>query len=275
MHHFALLTTTHASGSPLTLPTPCPGGEEKDGSPYDPPRLPFVLCPTCARPIPYDEMSIDHAPQQGGQSSLGPAVSVVLSCKDCNGDAGRSYEQRASTTRQRVESSAGVPDLEYARGGDPVVSAFLAGGSEHDLMLNDLKAAFLVAFATLGYQWALARQLEPIRRALLVEQLPDRKHARRLDIRYERPGNLVIEVHRPHPCIVVRPNNGPAVVLPMPGHPQIPEPDQFGDSRTRTHEWPDLLGPHKSGAGHYKMIVEAHAQGRLFHADYCHTHGWT
>lgn len=274
MHHFALLTSKHPPGSPLTLPTPCPGGEQ-DGRPYDPPRVALLVCPTCGRPMPYDEMSIDHVPQRGGQSTLGPAVSTVLTCKDCNGGAGRSYEMRASTLAQRLDSSADLPDLEYARGGHPVAPDFVGVVSEHDLILTDLKAAFLIAFATLGYQWALARQLEPIRQALLIEQVPELKHARRFDVRHQRPGNLVIEVHRPYPCVIVRAANGRAVVLPMPGHSQIPELHQFGNSRTRTHEWPNLLGQHKSGAGHYRMISEAHEQGRLFHADYCHTHGWS
>jgi hypothetical protein len=222
--------------------------------------------------MPITTFMIEHAPPRAGQSSLGDAVTTVLTCGDCNGGASR-YEGRTQEVRKIIRDTSRI-GLHYAAGGHPAFPATLTVQGRRNLLCTDLKAAFVVAFATLGYQFALARQLDPIREAIMTGTPPLPRYARLARVEYPRPGSLVIEVHGPYPCIIVLAGNGNAVLMPMPGHPEIPADHQFGDVRTRVHEWPDHLGPHKSGAGHHRMIGEAHKAGTLFHADYCHHHGW-
>lgn len=178
MHHFALLATTHDPSKPLALPTPCPGG------PHDPPKLSALICPICTRRLPATAFKIEHAPPRAGQSALGSAVTTVLTCSDCNGGASR-YEGRTHEVRKIIKETSRI-GLHYARGGHPAIPTTLTMQDRGDLICTDLKAAFVVAFATLGYQFALAHQLDPIREAIMTGAPPPSTYARMARIDYPR-----------------------------------------------------------------------------------------
>lgn len=75
----------------LILPTATP----VCGDPVpNPPEQNSMHCPFCALRKPFDELGIEHGPQRGGQSRLGPDVVAVLSCKRCNNDS--KYEAAAA-----------------------------------------------------------------------------------------------------------------------------------------------------------------------------------
>lgn len=143
----------------------CPGGMPDKR--YFDAQMKRLPCPMCLRWKAFDELQEDHAPQRKKQSRLGYPRVVVMTCRDCNGGAGRSYE-RDVYLEDRL--------LEVPAGSCPVHSKFAetAGGliAARDFEARakvDIKSAFLIATATLGYRWAAAPRLDRIRGVLRGE----------------------------------------------------------------------------------------------------------
>lgn len=140
---------------------------------------PALLCPLCVDWYPFDEMDEDHAPAKAGQSRIGPTRVVVMTCRIENQLAGASYERRA---HELGELLTAVPDplcsvhqsQRFTRTGLAVMTDGTAFES------TDVRAAYLLAFATLGYRWALTSRLDNLRVQLREHDL--RYAARDFDI---------------------------------------------------------------------------------------------
>ncbi|UVS80561.1 hypothetical protein Actkin_04312 [Actinokineospora sp. UTMC 2448] len=236
----------------------------------NPLRRDTVTCPICGRPTSLDQLSEDHAPQQGQQSSLGSPTAIVLTCRRCNNES--KFENEASQIRRFDELEAN--DLACAVHGSRRVDHRSNGlyvvADETALVLSDVKSAFLLAFASLGYKWALAKELDEIRAALTSSDLPDRDHVWQgvIEMGDAPPGNTVLEVAAPNACTIVRAANRKSVVLPAPGHSRVPLPNQLGQLQVRTHPWPYLLGPGR-------LVDQQYQAGRLFHVDFCKEIHWS
>lgn len=240
----------------------------------NPPRRTALTCPICAHDKPFDRFSEEHAPPAGGQSVLGPPTTIVLTCRSCNTSAGDTFEGDAAD-RAQLDTADDLPhELTCEVHGKPRTRRTEAGlhivASEEPVVVTDLKAAFVLAFATLGYSWALSRELLPVRTAIQIRVPPDPAHAWsgsvQLSDNPQADKNAVLEVGGPEPCLIVRAENGSSVLLPVPGHPSVPR--KFGKISVRTWQWPTTLGQ-----GHY--VDREHRAGRLFHADFCRRQHWS
>lgn len=131
-----------------------------------------MRCPICLRWLPRSDFNLEHAPQRAHQSRLGPPWLLVSTCERCNSvDAGSTFESAAAT----------VIEADRALGNDPVCRVhgtahgdrrFDTGwmSSHEPVTLADLKSAYLIAFAVLGYSWATARRLDPLRAAFASDR---------------------------------------------------------------------------------------------------------
>ena len=239
----------------------------------NPPALWELHCPVCALRKPFEEFSVEHGPQRGGQSRLGLDVVAVLTCRTCNNGSGAEYEAEAAsiapaddldefTGEERAELDRRRVGLEQIVGIDVRVLPLA-------FLLTDLKAAFTVAFATLGYRFALARDLRDIRRAIAEGTEPDLTRMQMIHFSEGGPvrGGIVLEVAAPAPCIIVASSTGTGVVLPMPGGAVIPPATLLAHLTARRYEWPET-------AAHAKVneVARAYRLGTLFHGDLCHSH---
>ncbi|MGI5151383.1 hypothetical protein ACQEVC_34305 [Plantactinospora sp. CA-294935] len=239
----------------------------------NPPALSELHCPICALKKPFEEFSVEHGPQRGGQSRLGADVVAVLTCRACNNGSGRGYEAEAASIAP-VNEPAEFTEEERAHLHRRRVELEKIVGFEVSVLpmaflLTDLKAAFTVAFATLGYRFALAPELRDIRQAITKGTEPDPARMQMIHFREGSPvtGGIVLEVAAPAPCIIVASSTGTGVVLPMPGAAVIPPPMSLTHLVARRYEWPET-------AAHAKVneVARAYRLGTLFHGDLCHRH---
>ena len=122
----------------------------------------------CLRWLPRSEFSLEHAPQWANQSRLGPPWLLVSTCRPCNSRvAGAKFESAAAIVR-KADDAAGRDPMCRAHGTGHGERVFNAGwmSSHEPVTLADLKSAYLIAFAVLGYSWATSARLAPLRRAI-------------------------------------------------------------------------------------------------------------
>jgi hypothetical protein len=136
-------------------------------------------------------------------------------------------------------------------------------------LITDLKAAFTVAFATLGYRFALAPELRDIRQAIANGTEPNPTRMQMIHFGEGGPvtGGIVLEVAAPAPCIIVASSTGAGVVLPMPGAAVIPPPMLLTHLIARRYEWPQT-----AAHANVNEVARAYRLGTLFHGDLCHRH---
>ncbi len=92
--------------------------------PPNPPRLAALHCPMCATSTQLDDLTADHAPPSGGQSSLGPAITAILTCRNCNNDAGHEGAAAAIARGQAPAfSHAELAQFSAARQGLEIILA--------------------------------------------------------------------------------------------------------------------------------------------------------
>ncbi|GAA4091503.1 hypothetical protein GCM10023066_28980 [Nocardioides kongjuensis] len=214
----------------------------------------------------FESLQEEHAPQQSGASLLGSDRCVVLTCSACNGGANLTYEMQAASpeTSTTHASPLGCPThglvLDHSRG-DLILIA-----DELPLVLTDLKSAFLVAFATLGYGWSTTAGLRPVRTAIQSGTLPPNGTCSIVKLRDHDGQNIVMQLSGPSRSILVQAASGIAVQLPCPGSASLPILDGLA-VRTRQWSWPTLNGSHK-------QLEVARRAGNLFHTDFCDGHSW-
>ncbi|WP_328991492.1 HNH endonuclease [Kribbella sp. NBC_01245] len=239
----------------------------------NPPRQSALLCPFCGQIIARELMSKEDAPPRGGQSSLGAtAVVVVLTCKRCNNGLGATYEAEAATLKRedQVEELTAEDHaaLSAARSvierqvGVRIIARPLA------FNMTDLKAAFVIAFGVLGYRWAMSPELQPVRNGIVNGYEPGKRSVQIIELGAGSSviGDFVLELAAPEQCVVVVARTGRAVVLPIPGAPQIPTL-RSKDVRARHFPWPAT-----AAHGRINEVERACLAGTLFHADLCHAH---
>lgn len=147
---------------------------------------PVVVCPICLQKFPQSairatkssepELRIEHAPA----SAPGPGTERCLTCRRCNNE--RAFEARAGLDRYRrkgiglsFDGLAGVASVAPSKvpgliRASPVSPELLMYARKNEY-LSELKTAYLVAFATLGYAYILHSNLDPIRHAILTGNL--------------------------------------------------------------------------------------------------------
>ena len=119
------------------------------------------VCPSCGQVVDRDQLSEDHAPIQAGTFSMGTATTTVITCGPCNNLPGRSYEAAAGHNDKSPELDLDLPGMNSPMYGrrraqlHRTLSLYLVR-EELPFVRTDFKAGFLLAFASLGYEWALA-----------------------------------------------------------------------------------------------------------------------
>ncbi|MEV3938729.1 hypothetical protein AB0K52_22490 [Glycomyces sp. NPDC049804] len=235
-----------------------------------------AVCPFCIRARDYEDLAIEHAPQEGGQSRLGPWAMRFLSCEvDCNQHANRAFEQAASIEDNLIRqqpvnlSGTGLCDIHAPTGyfnGELIVPP-----DEDRRFLVDLKAGFSLGFTALGYRWSAAHELAPIREAIATAIRPS--HRRAIMVRLP-PGSLaVLDVASPFRSTIIRGRNGISLMLPTVDAPTLPITDDqylqgrfaFGPVQYQAVPWPARP---KTKADVERLFLRGH----LFHYDTCPKH---
>lgn len=240
-----------------------------------------MRCPLCLRWLARAEFSLEHAPQQAGQSRLGPAWLLTSTCKDCNSTAGRTFESDAAgvATADRAAQSAPACAVHGTDHGD---QSFNTGWiSAHEPMtVADLKSAYLIVFAVLGYSWATSRRLDRLRTAIASGEPADEADAFLTcgllsDTTAQR---TVKEVSGPLPIVlVVAPESKFVVALPAPGTADVRlvcEAIQGTSITFRDYRWPLMVREteRELGATGFTKPEDAWDQGLTFHLDRCDQH---
>jgi hypothetical protein len=222
-------------------------------------------CPVCLKTTPFDDFDEEHAPQKSGVSTLGEATTIVLTCRACNGGAGRTYERDAAhpLVKQHVDLPGGCPahGIRVDHSG-PILQVV----DEHPLVMADIKSAYILAFATLGYEWAVANGLKPIRAAIRSGDAPADDAVAIVGVDGSFAENSVIQFAGAKGGVAVVGQGGYAVLLPGPGSRRAPVLDGT-PAKTRSWSWPQTVGPHGN-------VWAAREAGNLFHADFCDRHSW-
>lgn len=244
-----------------------------------------ALCPLCLNWFSFEGMDEDHAPQSAGQSRLGPAQVVVMTCRDDNQRAGRTYEGEAAALRSMLTAvpSPACPVHQCER---QTASGLLVVSDGAAFEATDVRAAYLVAFATLGHRWAMTSRLDRLRTHLVNGDL--RYAARDYEIlcAHDIPGLEqfhVYEIVDPIPAILV---TGVHASVLLPCH--LSPPDVRGRiakdagilrlgretvrsvhlvaHRRKGWPWPrEFVGP----GGTPEKAWDDTATGNLFHYDRC------
>lgn len=126
---------------------------------------PMLLCPLCLDWFNFPDLDEDHAPPAAGQSSLGPAQVVVMTCRADNQNPGHSYESAAHQMRNVLTA---VPDplCPVHQRERATASGLIVVTDRAAFDLTDVRAAYLISFATLGHRWVLSPRLDNLRRRL-------------------------------------------------------------------------------------------------------------
>lgn len=125
-----------------------------------------LRCPMCLRWLSRAQFSLEHAPQWSKQSRLGPAWMVLSCCAECNSKtAGQTFEReaavvaRADARRNPDRVRCGIHGTKSADTGFEI--GWMVGHAP--VTLADIKSAYLIAFAVLGYSWVTSSRLESVR----------------------------------------------------------------------------------------------------------------
>lgn len=238
-----------------------------------------MRCPLCLRWLSRAEFSLEHAPQRGGQSRLGPSWLLVSSCKQCNsGTAGTTFESAAAAV-SGADSAGALDPACRVHGTIHGDRAFNVGWMEtHEPMtVADLKSAYLIAFAVLGYSWATSRRLDPVRAALKAGQLASGADALETCglVTDPRSGRSVLEVSKPIPMIlVVAPASEFVIALPVPGTGDVDtacDAIQGGTVSYVAHPWPLMVRDTQRALAspNFQKPEDAWDAGMTFHIDRC------
>lgn len=146
----------------------------------------FAVCPICLALFPEEAiyssksqepvLRIEHAPA----TATGSGIARCLTCGPCNNE--RAFEARAGNDRSRrkgtelsLDGLRGVASVAPSKvsgllRGSPIPADLLMLARKNEY-LSELKTAYLIAFATLGYTYILDTRLDPIREVLTSGEL--------------------------------------------------------------------------------------------------------
>lgn len=230
----------------------CPGHSASGGIP-NPPVNRDMACPICGDVKGLNEFTEDHCPQKSAQSTFGPPACVVRVCATCNNDAGLKFESTGAEVRRGNRAS----ENNVAIVGVDRDSRRLEMSGNAELAM-DLKSAFLIAFVSLGYSFALGRSLEPIRRAILAGEAP--------------PVGGPVDMNSDFPAHTVGLLASGGVIISGPSGTRLwwlpcgeDAPTQrLGSDRFRPFGWPNTVA-----GGNRRETNGLLQQGFFFHADFC------
>jgi len=178
-----------------------------------------VPCPLCLDWFKFEDLDEDHAPQKAGQSQLGPAQVLVMTCREHNTTAGGSFERTAARLGS-ILTAVGDPLCPVHQHTRTTASGLHVAADPASFQLTDVRAAFLVAFAALGYSWVASPRLDRLRHHLAAGDLSFATTD--YDLICDHSGTLqpfkVYEVEAPVTAVVVTGAHA-AVVLPAHGSP--------------------------------------------------------
>ena len=161
-----------------------------------------LQCPLCLDMFPLDQLDEDHAPQNAGQSRLGSRHLTVLVCRDCNQTCGKSFEKTAAYYRNALTApKSPFCEVHHRNRRWATTSGLEIPVDYSQFDLTDVKAAYLLAFVTLGYSWALTGRLDEVRSALIESRVSGDYAIG--DKQPNLPSFAVLEVSTPIPCVVV------------------------------------------------------------------------
>ncbi len=245
------------------------------GQPFpNPPTNRYLACPLCGLVKDFNSFEQEHCPQKGGQSDFGGAACVVLTCKDCNHGTNELYEQIADEVQKgAIAPSNTMGHISINPDNDLWVVESL--GDPHITYAN-LKTAFLVAFAVLGYGFALAHELVPVRQAILsadmnsdLEHVPNQRHLPPM-------GGPIGQHHLSmrEPFTVLETSGSIVEVISDDFGWQFPVGNDYSQKTqpARTYAWPKT---HDSG--NYRQMMDHWQNRSLFHLEWCSTredHPW-
>lgn len=238
-----------------------------------------IPCPLCGKACEAGDLSIEHVPQQGGQSTFGATAIKVLTCggpQGCNNTANDLYERLVANENDRIALAPTSMGHQASCQIHGTVGWHQAGmvipPNDDARFMTDLKSGFLLAFATLGYRFALADELAPVRDAIRTGKRPRPEFA--VMAKFPADGRAVVmDIAAPWRSVVVKAADGTALILPTVGAPRLPfTPKQlrrgelsYRHARTQEIPWPTL----QVREGDIEVIFRA---GRLFHYDHCKKH---
>lgn len=233
----------------------CPG--EGHFAP-NPPRRRYLACPICGLVWGLNEFNEEHAPQDAGQSALGERACVVLTCEQCNKRSGDGFERRAGL----IARNALTPNTEVVYVRRDLATGLLRRGAVVDQaqVATDLKSAFVIAFAALGYTFAFAPALRPIRQAIHDGTAPPEGWGGPID-----QADTAFEPFTVNEC-----ETGAVVVMGgergwmLPAGPTNTLDQLEVTNRARALAWPKAVE-----IGTWKQFEELTKLGHLFHADVC------
>lgn len=224
-----------------------------------------LQCPICNKFRPIADFSDDHAPQRNQESrrfGSSPYV-VVLDCRDCNGTPGRTYESLAAELQQGNVATEGSHECSI-HGSLPGRFVDRPGYTPMGVTdASDLKTAFLIAFAALGYRWATHHTLDPVRQAIITGKSLDPKFGsvgRFINDRAPKEERQVTILFDPQPCVHVIGVDGHGAKLPYFTHADL-RTSAAGKSRGHTISWPFLDGAHQ-------LVMQALLNHQLFLLDH-------
>lgn len=238
----------------------------------NPPTSRDLACPLCNAVKGFDDFNQDHAPQKAGQSLFGEPACVVLVCKECNHNATLRYEARASRLARGEELYRPDVIVGAALGQDlPGPSSVLKDFDptnirDSDEIASGQKSGFLIAFASLGYGFALHQSLDPVRESIRSGSCPELGSGGPIYNLREFLSTAQNLSDKDLPC-VVHTDDKVYVLGTSAGWmfgPGLPR-----NNKSLKREWPT------NAIGHAGQITKHLAAGDHFHLDYCtRDHGW-
>lgn len=236
---------------------------------------PFYCCPVCRRG--YFETQFEMNEQAGYQlteehAPAGIGEPRLLTCSECNGCASElfeDWERKVRTAQRKTRSGGGKGLLPYEVDGEIKFVLSTRSGEElipvnrpdvsPDMLASDLirdlgyrrnlKDAFHIATATLGYSFALCGRLNELALAIGCERgqtpgfpsvtwgLPDRYVPRVLEV--VAPIRAVMVTGLPNETVVVLPVHSSPPDFSEASHRMLQNPQRIGLGDV--HEWSDEM----------------------------------
>lgn len=235
-------------------------------------RRAAIKCPICATSRSISQISKGHAPPKNAPSGLGHPTTQVMVCNECEQSASLGCESEGS----KIKPSTWAPGQDLVeprhvvlpKDASPLQIDVIA--YQRPFLLTDFRAAYLLAFAVMGYRWAFSPEVRQARMAVRSGSEPDLMHGWRGSLQIKNPesppGNRILEVIEPEPCLIVRGQNGAAVALPTIGTRVVPLPNELARLKARWFPWAE------TAERNHREVDKIYRSGNLFHGDFCRSH---